>query len=191
MKKIVLLPLAITLLTSCFGDKKSAIGTDFNDTSFENKKFKGNKIEFTKITEPCNYITKQEIATLYNVSEDKVFLISGDKSCSIKIKMSDKKFDYISGGISFYEDLDSTPDGSSWVERWQIQKEVSKSATWIPNLGQASYFRESKRELFVKFKDYTLSVVAPGSAFNDIEKEKNRDYKKIALAIYNKISVLK
>jgi hypothetical protein len=35
----------------------------------------------------------------------------------------------------------------------------------------------------VKFDEYTMSVVAPGSAFKKKEKELERDYEKIAIAM--------
>lgn len=186
MKKIIGFSFFIALLTGCFGDKKTAIGTNFNDISFVNKNFKGNTLEFSAITTPCKYISKESLATLYKVSKDQVYLMGGNsssKTCTIRVKISDAKYDYITGSIHFYEELDKTEDGSTWVEMWQIQKGTSKSSEWIPNLGKASFYKGSKRELRVKFDNYVLSVMAPGSAFNEVEKSKNRDYKKIALAM--------
>lgn len=193
IKKIILFTVTIVLFTNCFSDKKSAIGTNFNDTSFVNKKFT-NKVNFSKIEDVCSYISAEHLAKLYNVNEADITIIKGNsanKRCSFYVKLSDQKFDHITGSIGVYEEKDKLEDGSTWVESWQIRKNVSKSAEWIPNLGQAAYYRGSKRELFVKFKDYTMSITAPGSTFNKIEKEKNRDYKKIALALANKTPILK
>ena len=193
MKKILLLNLILLLFAACIGDKKTAIGTDFNDKSFINKNFKTKKA-FSEINNVCSYISKEELAKLYNVSLDKVILIDGGKSrkgCSIRVKITDDDFGYITGGISFYEELNKTSEGVNWVESWQIQKGISKSAEWISNLGKAAMYKSKKRELFIKLDNYTLTITAPGSAFNKIEKSKNRDYKKIALAIVKNIDFLK
>lgn len=192
IKKILLFSVTLVLFTNCFGDKKSAVGTDFNNTSFVNKKFT-NKVSFSEIEDVCSYVSAQHLAKLYNVNETDITIIKGNstnKRCSFYVKLSDQKLDHIIGSIGFYEEKDKNEDGSTWIESWQIRKNVSKSAEWIPNLGQAAYYRGSKRELFVKFKDYTMSITAPGSAFNKIEKEKNRDYKKIALALAEKTPIL-
>ena len=194
MKKTIVFSLIVCLFSACFGDKKSAIGTDFNNTSFINKNFKGNNIEFAKITTPCNYVSKEELAKLYNVSLDKVTLIGGNQSskgCSIRVKITEDKFGYISGGIHFYEELDKTEHGGNWIDTWQIQKGTSKSSEWVSNLGKAAFYKASKRELRIKFDNYTLSVTAPGSAFNETEKNKKRDYKKIALAMASKTPFFK
>jgi hypothetical protein len=194
MKKTIVFILIFCLFSACFWDKKSAIGTDFNNTSFINKNFKGNSIEISNITTPCNYVSKGELANLYNVTEDKVHLIgggNGGKTCTIRVKMSDSEYDYISGSIHFYEELDKTEHGGNWIDTWQIQKGTSKSSEWIPNLGKAAFYKGSKRELRIKLNNYVLSVTAPGSAFNKTEKNKKRDYKKIALAMANKIALFK
>jgi hypothetical protein len=186
MKKILLFSLTILLFSNCFGDKKIAIGTDFNDTSFVNKGFKTKKI-FKDLAAPCSYLSKAILAKLYNTKEENIFLIEGNntisKGCAIRIKLSDSEFDYITGVINFYEEPNKTQDGSTWVETWQIQKNVSKSAEWIPNLGKAAFFKGKKRELRVKFDNYVFTIVAPGGAFNQVEKAKNRDYKKIAIEL--------
>lgn len=194
MKKTIVFSLIVCLFSACFGDKKSAIGTDFKDNSFMNKNFKGNQIEFAKITTPCNYVSKEELAKLYNVSSDKVVLIGGNQSskgCSIRVKITDDKFGYITGGVRFYEELNNTSEGVNWIESWQVQKGISKSAEWISNLGKAAMYKSKKRELFIKLDNYTISITAPGSAFNEIEKSKKRDYKKIALTMAAQISLLK
>ena len=186
MKNICVFGLMILLLSSCFGDKKSAIGTSFNETSFINKSFSGNTMEFSAIASPCSYISKDALAKLYNTSEDKVVLIGGNeqsKGCTIRIQMSDQEFDYITGMLHFYEEANQRSDGSTWVEDWQLQKGMSRSAEWIANMGKAAMYKSAKRELNIKFDNYVMSIIAPGSAFNKKEKALNRDYKKIAITM--------
>lgn len=186
MKKFVLFSLMILLLSSCFGDKKSAIGTNFNDSSFVNKNFKGNLLSFAEISSPCNYTSKEALAKLYSTTEAKVTLIGGNetsKACTIRIQLSDQEFDYITGAIHFYKEVNKRSDGTTWQDDWQLQKGISKSAKWIPNMGKAAMYKEPKRELLVKFDEYSMSIIAPGSAFNKVEKEFNRDYEKIAIAM--------
>lgn len=193
MKKIIIFNVIFFVFASCIGDRKSGVTTNFNDTSFENKSFK-TKTSLSEITAPCSYINKTQIAKLYNVSEENVIIIEGNtnnKQCSFRVRLSDDKFNYLTGGINFYEDKDKLKDGSTWVVGWQIQKGVSKSAEWLPNYGKAALWIGKKRELRVKLKDYTMSLYIPGSPFNKEELALKRDYKKIALAMANSISILK
>ena len=186
MKNLFLFGLMILLLSSCFGDKKSAIGTTFNNSSFVNKNFSGNKMNFTEISSPCNYTSKEALAKLYNTSEDKVVLIGGNaqsKTCTIRIQLSEKEFDYITGAIHFFEEANKRSDGTTWEDDWQLQKGMSRSAQWVSKMGKAAMYKNAKRELLVKFDEYTMSVIAPGSAFNKTEKALDRDYQKIALAM--------
>lgn len=187
MKKLLITGLIAVLFSSCFGDKKSAIGTDFGDNSFVNKNFKGNKITYSEIAmDPCSYVSKSELAKLYGTSEDKIILIGANrmpKTCTIRVQLSEQEFDYITGSVHYFKDPNTLSDGTSWKESWQLQKGISKSAIWVPNMGKAAMYKSSKRELFVKFDDYTLSITAPGSSFNKTEQSQNRDYKKIALTM--------
>ena len=151
----------VLLLSSCFGNKKSAIGSTFDDSSFVNKNFKGNQLDFSQINEPCTYTSKEALAKLYDTTEDKVTLIGGNgqsKTCTIRIQMSDQEFDYITGAMYVYEEANTRSDGTTWEDDWQLQKGISKSAKWISNMGKAAMYKESKRELLVKFDEYTLSI---------------------------------
>ncbi|MEO9571053.1 MAG: hypothetical protein ABJH82_09795 [Polaribacter sp.] len=193
IKKTILFSLMIVLFINCWGDKKTAIGTNFNDTSFVSKNFK-TKIYFSDLASPCSYISKEILAKLYNVSVDKILTIEGNaqnKTCTLRVKLSDEEYNYLVGSIRFYEEKDKLEDGTSWVESWQLQKGISKSAEWIPNLGNAALWIDKKRELRVKFKNYTMAINVPGAAFNKKEKALNRDYKKIALALADKTPILK
>jgi len=185
MKNLLLFGAMILLLSSCFGDKKSAIGTNFNDSSFVNKSFDGNKLSFAEISSPCNYTSKEALAKLYDTSEDRVILIGNaqSKTCTIRIQLSEEEFDYITGAIHFYEEANKRADGTTWVDDWQLQKGISRSAQWVSDLGKGAMYKSAKRELWVKFDQYTMSVIAPGSAFNQTEKALDRDYQKIAIAM--------
>lgn len=172
------------LFGSCFGDKKSAIGTTFSDDSFVNKNFKGNKLGFVEINSPCDYVSQERLAKHYGTSTDKVSLIEGNtslKTCTIRIQLSDQEFDYLTGTIHFYEEPNKRSDVTTWEVDWQLQKGISKSSQWISNLGKGALYKEAKRELLIKFDGYTMSVIAPGSSFNRTEKAQNRDYQKIAI----------
>lgn len=186
MKNYFLFGLMILLLSSCFGDKKSAIGTTFDDSSFVNKSFAGNKVDFAGISQPCTYTSQEALAKLYNTTADKVILIGGNtqsKTCTIRIQLSDQEFDYITGAIHFFEEANKRSDGTTWEDDWQLQKGISKSSQWISNMGKGAMYKDSKRELLVKFDEYTMSIIAPGSSFNKTEKAQNRDYQKIAIAM--------
>jgi hypothetical protein len=186
MRQVFLLALITILFGSCFGDKKSAISTTLSDDSFVNKNFKGNRLEYADISSPCQYISKEALAKYYGTSNDKVLLMGGNsssKTCTIRIQLSDQEFDYLTGSIHFYEEANKRPDGSTWEDDWQLQKEISKRSEWISNVGKAAMYKEPKRELLIKYDGYTMSVIAPGSAVNQIEKSKNRDYKKIAISM--------
>lgn len=194
MKKYILLSLTIVLLSSCFGDKKSAIGTTFSDDSFVNKSFKGNKLQFADIESPCQYISQETLAKHYGTSPDKVLLIGGNaqsKTCTIRVQLSDQEFDFLSGSLHFYEEMNTRSDGTTWEDDWQLQKGISKSSEWISNLGKAAMYKKAKRELLVKFDNYTMSVIAPGSSFNKTEKAQNRDYQKIVFDLANNTPLLK
>ena len=178
MKNYLISGLIILLFSSCFGDKKSAIGTNFDDSSFVNKSFTGNKLDFSGISQPCTYTSKEALAKLYNTTEDKVILIGGNaesKTCTIRVQLSDEEFDYITGAIHFFEEANQRPDGTTWEDDWKLQKGISKSSQWISNLGKGAMYKEAKRELLVKFDDYTMSIIAPGSSFNETEKAQNRE----------------
>ncbi|WP_143592051.1 hypothetical protein [Tenacibaculum holothuriorum] len=183
--KITVLCCLSVLFVSCFGDKKTAIGTDFNDTSFVNKSFKNNKVNFSNLNNSCQFVSKNQIAKLYNVTEDKVQIIGNElsKSCTIRVLISDNNFDFLTGAISFYKTPDKLDDGSTWVDSWQLKKGLSKSSVWIKNMGKAALYNAKKRTLFIKFNNYTMELIAPGSDFNQIEKAKKRDYKTIALTL--------
>ena len=204
--KITLICLTTLLFVACGnGDKASIIGADFGDTSFVNKNFSGNKKNYKDLSNPCELLNTSLIAKLYGVPSEKVMLdrpseLGGQKSCRFLVSLSDQEFDHLTGFIAIAPEISvendpgeiakATGGGTDWVEAWKTKKMISKSSEYIPNMGKAAIWFEAKRNLLIKLDGYSLSITAPGSAFNKKEKEKNRDYKTIALDIVKKSGLL-
>lgn len=187
MKNIIFI-FSILFFFACgnpVGDQKSAIGSvdEIGNTSFVNKNFKGNLINFSTDMNPCQNLGKEIFAKLYNVPSEEVYVIEGSKTnqtCSFKILLGGNDFNSLTGGISAKADNNQNEIGT-WEERWSIQKATSKSSEYLPNMGKAAIWKGSSRSLRIKFEGYTLEVIAPGASFNEEEKKRNRDYKAIAI----------
>jgi len=195
--------LIVFLFTACFGDRQSIIGQDLSDTSFVNKNFKGNKIDYKKGMSACEQLSAATIAELYSTTNDKVILTDPSKSdryaptpdpaCHFHILLSEVKGDHLTGSISIFREVakkeqmgdiaEAAGIGKNWEEAWALKKAMYKSAEWLPNMGKAALWRAKKRTLNIKLEGYTLSIVAPGATFNKKEQAKKRDYKKIAISI--------
>jgi len=202
LQHLLSLGLLIALCTSCLGDRQTIIGQDLGDTSFINKSFKGNLINYKEGMSACDKLSPQVLADLYNKSEADIIITDPTKSdryvkpspgCIIHVKMSDEKFDHLTGTINVFMEIKSnefmgdvaeaTGTGENWEEAWALKKSFRKNSEWLSGMGQAALWTEKLRKLEIKFEGYTLEVVAPGAAFNQIEKAKNRDYKAIAIRI--------
>ncbi|MGC6431973.1 MAG: hypothetical protein ACON5F_13085 [Jejuia sp.] len=191
-----------TLMTSCLGDKKAVNVSELEDTSFVNENFKGNLINYNKDS-ACEQMSLSTLATLYNVSEDKIRVLDNKNSdrfrkevepqCGFYIETSKNDYEWLRGSISLFREIkknemmgeiaEAAGGGEKWQEAWALQKSISKSAEWVDNLGMAALWNESKHELKIKFDGYTLMVYPPKNSLNKEEVAKNRDYKKIALAM--------
>lgn len=202
LKHNLILSLFLVLLTSCFGDKKSIIGEDLGDTSFVNKNFKGNLINYKDGMSACDKLNSNVLMNLYDKTSEDIIItdptksdryVNPDPGCIIHIKMSDQKFDHLTGSIRVIKEVKSddhmgdlaeaTGVGENWEEAWTLKKSMQKSTEWLSGMGHAALWTEKKRKLEIKFEGYTLEIVAPGAAFNEFEKAKNRDYKSIAITI--------
>ena len=203
IRKITYYLVVIALAQSCLGDKKMADIEEMGNTSFVNKNFKGNRINYNMNSSACENMSASVIASMYSVTEDKVIFNDISKSdrrvpnsppiCNFYIKDGENDFLWLRGSISMIPDNGKNADGTvtntstgygkDWAEEWAIQKSTSKSSEWIETSGMAALWNESKRVLNIKFEGYTLNINPPGNKLNKDEATKNRDYKKAALAM--------
>lgn len=185
--KYIFFILSIFLIGSCtnpVGDKQSTLGSvdEIGNTSFVNKNFQGNLIQYSKNLNPCEMLTQDALANLYQVGTDKIQVIGGNNSfqtCTYRVLLGEE-FNFLTGSMLILPD----PSGDamdSWAEQWSIQKAASKSSEYLPNMGKAALWKGGNRTLKIKFEGYTLEIMAPGAPFNEEEKKKNRDYKSIAV----------
>ncbi|WP_179351233.1 hypothetical protein [Winogradskyella vidalii] len=203
MKLLLNLSLFALLMSSCLGDKKVANVAEMNDTSFVNTNFKGNLINYAKGMSACKHISASAIAKLYDVSADKVHMEDPTTSdrykkdmepmCLFYIKDGENDFQWLKGSLNVqrevgkeemaYDVAKAVGHGEEWEEAWALNKSISKSSEWVSGMGLASVWNDKKSELKIKFKGYTLYVYPLKNGFNKAEIAKNRDYKKVAIAI--------
>ena len=188
--KYIILFFSIPLLFACdnpVGDKKSAINSidEIGNTSFVNKKFKGNSIDYNPSLNPCQMLGKEALAKLYNVGTEEIQVIEGNvnnQTCTYRVLLGGGEFNFLTGALVIRPDTPNN-DMGTWEEQWSIQKATSKSSEYLSNMGKAALWKDNKRILMIKFDGYTLEVNAPGSAINEDEKKKNRNYKSIAIGM--------
>lgn len=198
-----LLSLVLLLTTvSCMGDRKTLVGQDLGDTSFVNKKFKGNLIDFSEGMSACDQITAGEIASLYGFSAEDVvindntkmnFKNEGSPSCMFYIKSGESDFEWLRGSLHVQREVnkdefmgdvaEAVGSGENWQEAWSLRKSMYKSSEWVPNLGLAAIWNENKTTLEIKFEGYTLFVNPIKNSLNKEEVAQNRDYKAMALGL--------
>ncbi len=198
--KLILGVLSICLM-SCLGDKKTINVSEMDDTSFVNTAFRGNLINYSKDMSACENISASDIASMYNVSENRILFQDVSKSdrrvpnsapvCTFYIKDGDSDFVWLRGSMSIQREIDKNEtaydiakaagNGEEWEEAWALNKSISKSAVWIKNTGLAAVWNERKKELKIKFKGYILNVYPLKNRLNKAEVAKSRDYKAIAL----------
>lgn len=203
MKQVLSITLIAVLLTSCFGDKKLADVSEMNDTTFVNTNFKGNRINYAEGMSACDKISAQDIASLYGVSADLIHFEDPTKSdryrkdtppvCGLYIKTGANDYQWLRGSVAVNREIgkdeqmgeiaEAAGAGEKWEEAWALKKSISQSSEWIPNMGKAALWNARKKVLEIKFEGYTLVVNPLSNILNSAEKEQNRDYKKIAIAL--------
>lgn len=167
--------LLLTFISCSHGDKASAIGATFEEAdSFENAYFAGNKIDLAEFTQPCQYISKAIIASMMSIEVEKVDYRPDParKNCAYTIIFNDDadQPDYSTAGLALMEEV--TGVEAEWKDNWSVEKTISKSAEWVPNLGKAAIWNPSSRTLKVKFDGYTLQVTAPQGPGRDPKNSK-------------------
>ncbi|WP_046757316.1 hypothetical protein [Kordia jejudonensis] len=185
LQRIAITTIISFLLIACFGDKNTVIGQEFGDTSFINKDFTGNKVAFSALPKNmCTYISETNVMKHYPDAK-KMLVDDGltfqSKSCRFLVYMDDQEYNYLSGSIFAAEDV--LAEGEKWEETWELKKMTSKSSEYITGLGKTAIWIGKKRELLIKMEGYTITIMVPGSTFKNEEVAKNRDYKKIGIAI--------
>lgn len=203
IKQILILGTLTLSLSACLGDKKMVNISEIDDTSFVNKNFKGNRINYDKDMSACENISVAAIAEMYNVSEDLVVFDDISKSdrrvpnsnpaCSFYIKDGENDFKWLRGSMSIereigkneanYENAKMTGSGEEFEEAWALQKSMSKSSEWVNGMGMAAVWNEANKELKIKLKGYTLAIYPIKNRLNEAEVARNRDYKQMAIAM--------
>lgn len=185
---LIIISLIAVFLSSCKGDKKTIIGEDLSDDSFVNSNFKGNLIDYSEDMSACINLSKSVLSNSYEVTAEDIMirdstvddrLQSFYPTCKFTVMLGEGK-GYLVGEITVIPEAQTN---ENWEETWAITKAASKSAEWVKNVGMAAQWKPNNRELSIKFKGYTLKVVAPGLNYDPNQKDRNNNYKKIALAI--------
>lgn len=202
IQKIIPVALSICLM-SCLGDKKVVNVSEIGDSSFVNKNFKGNLVNYAEGMSACDKISAIDIAKLYNASADLIHIEDPTKSdrykkdlpptCMIYLKTGASDFEWLRGSIGLKREIgkdefmgdvaQAAGMGKDWEEAWSLKKSISKSSEWLPNMGMAALWNASKKQLEIKFDGYTLTVIPLKNRLNAAEKTAKRDYKKIAIAM--------
>ena len=115
IKLSVLLSIML-VLNSCLGDKKAVEVPEMNDTSsFVNKNFSANRINYNKNNSACEQMPLSTLANLYGVSVDKIHLIDNKKSdrfrkdiepqCSFYIETGENDYEWLRGSMSLFREI--------------------------------------------------------------------------------------
>jgi hypothetical protein len=203
MKQLFLALISILLLQSCFGDKKPVNIQELGDTSFVNKNFKGNLINYAEGMSACAQLSASAVADLYGASAEEIHIEDPTKSdryqkgtppvCGLYLKSGDNDFEWLRGSIALQADVAKEEQMSevaeavgrteNWEEAWSLKKSMSKSAEWVDGLGLAALWFDQKNQLEIKFEGYTLVVNPLKNIANKKEVAANRDYKKVAIGM--------
>lgn len=200
--QLLIFGLSTLLLTGCFGDKRTVNVKEIGDTSFVNKSFKGNLINYADGMPACDKLNESTLASIYNVAADLIIIDSPQKNpqrqssnsspvCSFYVKSGGSDFEWLRGSISVNREIgkdemmgeiaEAAGGGENWKEAWALKKSISKSAEWVDGMGQAALWYPAHARLEIKFDGYILSVFPPKNKLNQAEQAKNRDYKKAAI----------
>ena len=185
IKQILTIIFITLLLSSCFGDKKTAVGQDFDTDDFENTNFEGNKVNFKDLPQNmCSYLNSEAILNQYSngtsvtYDDGKRF---GGKNCNFKITFFDTASSFSMGSIFIVENLPESE--TNWKEDWEFQKKMKSSTAYVSNLGKAAIWYAKQRKLDIKMDGYTISITAPIPWTSATEFDKNAALKDVAIAL--------
>lgn len=199
-----LLSISVSLMiASCIGDKKQVDLKELKDSSFINKKFKGNLINYQEGMSACSGLSASEIAQLYGVSTEMVIIddphtnpqrqVTSTPMCAFFIKSGDSDFQWLRGSMSIEREIskeefmgdvaEATGGGKNWEEAWNLKKSISKSSEWIFGVGKAAIWDKKKSTLEIKLDGYTLKIHPLKNVLNKEEVALKRDYRSLALSI--------
>ena len=149
----------------------------------------------------CLSLTAQDMAKLYDTTVERAMVVDLTKenvgnvdprtppSCTLRIQASADDRDTLTGSMILrgakllsmkpWEILaQAMGSGEEWQEEWALQKQI-RNLESVPNLGMAALWNQKTRRLSIKFDGYSADITAPGSAFNQVEQERQRDYRNI------------
>lgn len=186
LKTVALSALMAILLVSCLGDKKTAIGQDFDTDDFENKNFTGNKVNFEDLPEDmCGYLDTDVILNQYadegatSIKYDDKRRFMG-KNCNFSIILNNTPSNFSIGFLSIIENLGE--EETNWKDTWEFQKKMKKSTAYVSDLGKAAIWYGKQRKLDIKMEGYTIALTVP-ALYDKEQPNKHYDYKKFAIAI--------
>ena len=188
---VLMLSLSMILI-SCMGDKKSLIGQSFGDTSFINASFKGDPTPYEAIPDNlCSKLPKSLIQKYFPES-NKILYDDGKtfkgKNCRCLVYLGEGEFEYVPARLSVREDAFEDPE--AWIEQWELLKLTSKSSEYIPDLGKAAIWKESKKELTIKMDKYDIYITTPYSNLFQEGVQKEKDHKAMAIEIAKQSGLL-
>ena len=186
LKIVGLSALLSILLVSCFGDKTTVVGQEFDTDDFENKNFSGNRFNFQDLPEDmCEYLNSDVILKQY-ANEGATEIKFDDKgrfmgkNCNFLIILNNTPSNYSLGFLSIIENLGE--EETNWKEGWEFQKKMKKSTAYVSGLGKAAIWYGKQRKLDIKMEGYTIALTVP-ALYDKDQPNKEYDYKAFAIAI--------
>jgi hypothetical protein len=195
--------LMLILLSACgSGTDNSQDWGSVDGASLLNQDFNGNAVEFVAGMNGCLSLTAQDMAKLYDTTVERAMVVDLTKenvgnvdprtppSCTLRIQASADDRDTLTGSMILRREVavdeamgdlaQAMGSGEEWQEEWALQKQI-RNLESVPNLGMAALWNQKTRRLSIKFDGYSADITAPGSAFNQVEQERQRDYRNIAV----------
>ena len=203
MNRLLSTFLILIVLSACGSDTDNAQGWGSTDgSSLLNPDFKGNAVDFIAGMNGCLGLTPQHMAKLYDTTVERALVVDLTKenvgnvdprtppSCTLRIQASADERDTLTGSMVLRREVgadeamgdfaQAVGSGEQWQEEWALQKQI-RNLDPVPSLGMAALWNPKTRRLSIKFDGYSADITVPGSAFNQVEQERQRNYRQIAI----------